>query len=83
MEDTILVSRIYKVDGKTKLRAFADVSLSGIVVKGFGVVDGSKGLFVSMPRHLGKDGKWYDTVYPTTKELRKQLSDVVLDAYKA
>jgi stage V sporulation protein G len=52
------------------------------VVKGFSVVDGSKGLFVSMPRHQGKDGKWYNTVYPVTKELKQKLSEVVLTAYK-
>lgn len=78
----IQVSRIYRVSGESKLRAFADVSLAGIVVKGFSVVNGSKGLFVSMPRHQGKDGKWYNTVYPTTKELKDQLCGAVLTAYK-
>ena len=79
---SISVSRVYKVDSDSKLRAFIDVSFSGIVVKGFSVVDGSKGLFVSMPRHQGKDGKWYDTVYPATKELKERLSNIVLEAYK-
>jgi len=83
MEDGgIQVSRLHKLDGESKLKAFADISFSGIVIKGFSVVDGSKGLFVSMPRHQGKDGKWYDTVFPTTKELREQLSAAVLTAYK-
>ena len=83
MEDSeIQVSRIYRIDGESKLKAFADVTLAGVVVKGFSVVDGSKGLFVSMPRHQGKDGKWYNTVYPTTKELKEQLSAAVLTAYK-
>ena len=83
MEDSaISVSRIYKLDTDSKLKAFADVSFSGVVIKGFSVVNGEKGLFVSMPRHQGKDGKWYDTVYPETKELRKQLSEAVLEAYQ-
>ncbi len=81
-EGTISVSRIYKLETDSKLKAFADVAFSGIVIKGFSVVNGTKGLFVSMPRHQGKDGKWYDTVYPATKELRQQLSEVVLEAYK-
>lgn len=76
------VSRIYKVDGDAKLRAFVDVSLGGIVVKGLRVVHGSNGLFVSMPRHQGKDGKWYNTVYPADKQIQKQLSDLVLAAYQ-
>jgi len=81
-ENTIQVSRIYRIDGDSKLKAFVDISLAGIIVKGLRIVDGSKGLFVSMPRHQGKDGKWYSTVYPTTKELLKQLSDLVLTAYQ-
>ncbi len=81
-ESQISVSRIYKLDTDSKLKAFADVSFSGIVIKGLSVVNGINGLFVSMPRHQGKDGKWYDTVYPETKELKQQLSEVVLEAYK-
>ncbi|MDD5465774.1 MAG: SpoVG family protein [Candidatus Omnitrophica bacterium] len=80
--NSISVSRIYKLDTDSKLKAFADVSFSGVVIKGFSVVNGEKGLFVSMPRHQGKDGKWYDTVTPSTKELKQQLSEVVLEAYK-
>lgn len=81
-ESAIQVSRIYKIDGDEKLKAFVDVSLAGVVVKGLRVVNGSNGLFLSMPRHQGKDGKWYETVYPATKEMRKQLSDLVLAAYQ-
>lgn len=80
-ENAIQVSRIYKFDGDTKLKAFVDVSFGSIVVKGLRIVDGSNGLFVGMPRHQGKDGKWYDTVYPANKELKQQINDLVLAAY--
>ena len=83
MDDNLVqVSRIYKVEGDSKLRAFVDVSLDGVVIKGLRIVEGSHGLFLSMPRHQGKDGKWYSTVYPTTKEIQQKLSDLVLAAYK-
>ncbi len=82
-EETFQVSRICKVEGDTKLKAFADVSVAGILIKGFRIVEGSNGTFLGMPRHQGKDGRWYNTVYPTTKELQKELSDVVLSAYGA
>ena len=82
-DNAISVSRIFKLDTDSKLKAFADVSFSGMVIKGFSVVDGEKGLFVSMPRHQGKDGKWYNTVYPATKELKQELSDAVLEAYNS
>lgn len=76
------VSRIHRFDGDTKLKAFVDISVNGVVIKGLRVVNGSKGLFVSMPRHQGKDGKWYDTVYPESKERRQELHELVLSAYE-
>ncbi len=83
MEDsTVQVSRIYRIEGDSKLKAFVDVSFGGVVVKGLRIVNGSNGLFVSMPRHQGKDGKWYNTVYPATKDIQKQLNDLVLAAYQ-
>jgi stage V sporulation protein G len=82
-ENSISVSRIFKLDTDSKLKAFADVSFSGILIKGFSVVNGEKGLFVSMPRHQGKDGKWYNIVTPATKELKQQLTEVILEAYKS
>ncbi len=81
-ENAIQVSRIYKLDGDSKLKAFVDISLGGIIIKGLRIVSGSNGLFVGMPRHQGKDGKWYPTVYPTTKEIQQELNDLVLTAYQ-
>jgi len=80
-ENTIQVNRIHRMDGDSKLKAFVDISLSGVIVKGLRVVDGVNGLFVGMPRHQGKDGKWYDTVYPQTQEAKKELNELVLSAY--
>ena len=83
MEDNaIQVSRIYKIDGDSKLKAFVDISLGGIVIKGLRIVMGSKGLFLGMPRHQGKDGKWYNTVYPANKEMLQELNDIVMQAYQ-
>jgi DNA-binding cell septation regulator SpoVG len=81
-ESAIGVSRIHKIDGDSKLKAFVDLSLDGVIIKGLRIVSGSSGLFVGMPRHQGKDGKWYNTVYPATKEIQKQISDLVLAAYQ-
>ena len=49
------------VTGKTV--AFFDIQTNdGIIIKGFRIVNGSKGLFVSAPDEKGKDGKYYETV---------------------
>lgn len=81
-ESTIAISRLYRMDGDTKTKAFVDICVSGVIVKGLRVVEGTHGLFVSMPRHQGKDGRWYNTVYPTTKDIQQELSDLIISAYR-
>ena len=77
------VLRLHRLSGESSLKAFADVSFAGVfIVKGIKVVEGKKGLFVSMPSEKGKDGKWYDTAHPLTKEFRESLNEVVLQAYE-
>ncbi len=79
----IKVDRLFRFEGDGKLKAFADLSINGaFVIKGLRVVEGKKGLFVSMPRQQGKDGEWYNAVYPTTKQMQQHVNDVVLEAYK-
>lgn len=80
--EQVQISRIYKLEGDSKLKAFVDISLGGLVVKGLRIVEGQNGLFVSMPRHQGKDGRWYSTIYPATKEIQQELSQLILSAYK-
>jgi stage V sporulation protein G len=86
MEGTVEleVKRMAKVDGRGTLKAFCDVALGGqYVIKGLKVVEGKKGIFVSMPREQGRDGNWYDTFLPVTKQAHQQLTDTVLAAYQA
>ena len=78
----VAVKRINKLDGDGAAKAFCDVAVGeAFLIKGIKVVEGKKGLFVSMPREQGKDGNWYDTVVPLTKEARQQVSEIVLGAY--
>lgn len=80
-KSSIQVNRIYKIDGDSKTKAFVDVEVAGLVVKGLRIVEGAKGLFLSMPRQQGKDGRWYNAVYPATKEIQQELTELVLTAY--
>ena len=80
----VAVKRMNKFNGEGTTRAFCDVAVAeSFLIKGIKVVEGKKGLFVSMPREQGKDGNWYDTVVPLTKETRQQISDLVLGAYQS
>ncbi len=76
------VVRLYRLDGESKVKAFADVSIGNFIIKGLKVLEGKNGLFLSMPQEKAKDGKWYETVFPVTKEARKSLTEVVLEAYQ-
>lgn len=78
------VKRVVRLDGNGTTKAFCDVAIAdSFVIKGVRVVEGKKGVFVSMPREQGKNGQWYDTVTPLTKEARNRLTELVLEAYEA
>ena len=65
------------------LKAFVDIVVEdALLIKGVRVMDGKKGLFVSMPREQAKDQKWYDTIRCLTEEAREQITSVVLNAYQ-
>lgn len=64
--------------------AMVSVTLCDVfAITGIKIVDGSKGLFVSMPQMKNKKGEWHDIAYPITKEFRKVLSDSILNAFEA
>jgi stage V sporulation protein G len=78
----IAVSRIHKLDGSGAVKAFCSVTiLDCLEIKGFRVVDGKDGLFVSMPSEAGKDGKWYETVKPLKREIKDEIEKLVLEAF--
>lgn len=69
-------------NSESTLKAFANITIDDeFVVKGFKVVEGKKGTFVSCPCTKGDDGNYYDDAFPITKECREYLEDVILDEY--
>ena len=73
--------------GQNNHLATASITLdNAFVVRNISIMNGTKGVFVSMPSQKGVDGegntKYYDTAFPLSKELRDELSNVVLNAYQ-
>ena len=69
--------------GPDKLRAVCSVILDDcFLVKNVRVVEGEKGLFVSLPSRRNVKGEWTEQCFPMTKELREKLSAVVLAEYE-
>ena len=74
-------------DSNSKTVALATVTISDcLVLTGLKIVNGKKGMFVSMPqRKLSKPDKngneYADIFFPVTHDFREELNDAVLDAY--
>ncbi len=85
MEKTALeieVVDVRKLNGEGNTRALADVKFgNAIIVKGFSVMLGKRGVFVNMPRKAGRDGNWFDILIPTDNALKSEIQDKVLEAY--
>lgn len=64
-----------------KTAAFFDVQTDdGIILKGFRLVNGSNGLFMSSPDQKGKDGKYYETV-TLPKEMKSALEKIAIEEF--
>ncbi len=65
------------------LKASASVNLNGqFAIRGVNVMNGSNGLFVSMPGFRGQNGMFKDYCFPCTKEARADFDKAVLTAYE-
>lgn len=66
-----------------KVRAFFDLTTQdGFTIKGFKLIEGINGLFVSMPSQKGNDDEYYDTVWVESKQLREDLSTLAITEYQ-
>ncbi|MFH1194726.1 MAG: septation protein SpoVG family protein [bacterium] len=68
-------------NSSTKTAAFFDIQTEEeILIKGFKLVNGTNGLFVSSPDEKRKDGKYYETV-TLPKELKDKLQKTAIEEY--
>ena len=65
------------------LRANASVNINdAFAIRGVKVMEGSNGLFVSMPSYKAGNGEYKDICFPCTKESREQFNTAVMSAYE-
>ncbi len=78
----VRINRLKNSNGG-KLAAFASVTFDDVlVVRDFRVMNGEEGAFVAFPqRQNKKEDKYYDTVFPLSKEFRETISRKVLSEY--
>ena len=78
----IEVARIYRLEGDGATKAFCDIIVANsLLIKGIRIIEGRNGMFVKMPTQQGKDGKWYESIRPVTKEIRGTINDTLIKAF--
>lgn len=85
MDITKVLVRKYEGDnGRNALKGFATVTLDEeLVLTNIKIVKGSKGLFIAMPStYWESDEKYHDIFFPITADLREELTEEILQAYK-
>jgi stage V sporulation protein G len=74
---------VYPAKENGRLKGYATLIFDGVfIVRDLKVIEGEKGLFVSMPSRRRKDGSFRDIVHPLNAETRKMIEDAIIDAYK-
>jgi stage V sporulation protein G len=74
--------RVFPVD-EDKLKAFVSIIIDDcFVVSDIKIINGSNGLFISMPSKKRKNGTFRDIAHPLNNETRKRIEDKVLARYK-
>ncbi len=75
--------KIHSIHPEGTLRATASVNIYGdFAVRGVKVMDGTKGIFVSMPSYKAGNGEYKDICFPCTKEAKAEFDNAVISAYQ-
>ncbi len=76
--------KIYPAREKgTRLKSYATIVFdNAFIVRDLKVIEGEKGLFVSMPSRRRKDGSFRDIAHPLNGEMRKHIEENVISEYK-
>ena len=75
----VRIERFKKLDAYGNTKAFLDLCFEGqLIVTGFKIMSGEKGLWLAMPSQKGKDDKYYPTVKCISKEAQELLQAEVL-----
>ena len=70
-------------ESNTNLKAMVILVVEDcLVINSIKIVEGKKGLFVSMPQYRDKNGDYKDIVYPISKEKRNSLTALILVEYE-
>ena len=83
MSAAIEVLAIRKLDGKSSVKAFVDVRVGGLILKGGKIVcqEGQRSWYATPS--VKTDPGWQQIVEIVSKALRERITDAVLEAWDA
>ena len=80
----VKVIKIHRLAQNSRIKAFIDLGINdALLIKGIRIIQGKKGLFVSMPVEQGKNERWYEQVRCLNEETRSLITQKILGAYSA
>jgi stage V sporulation protein G len=75
--------KVYPSKDSGRLKAYATIVFdNSFIVRDLKVIEGDKGLFVSMPSRRRKDGTFRDIVHPLNSEMRTTIEEAIIAEFK-
>ena len=73
--------RVFPVN-EEKLRAYVTITFDRcFVIRDLKIIQGTSGLFVSMPSKRRKDGTYRDIAHPINNETRRMIEEKIITEY--
>ena len=80
---TITDVRLRKIPSDGKMKAVASITLDHeFVVHDIKIIEGEKGLFISMPSRKVGDDEFRDIAHPINSATRDQIQQTILKSYE-
>lgn len=74
--------KVYPAKDSGRLKAYATIVFDNdFIIRDLKVIEGEKGLFVSMPSRRRKDGTFRDIVHPLNSETRKMIETTIITEF--
>lgn len=74
--------KVFPAKDNGRLKAYATMVFDNdFIIRDLKVIEGEKGLFVSMPSRRRKDGSFRDIVHPLNADTRKSIEDSIIVEY--
>ncbi len=74
--------KVFSAKDGGRLKAYATVVFdNSFIIRDLKIIEGNKGLFVSMPSRKRKDGTFRDIVHPLNAETRQMIEDRVIKEF--